>query len=226
MLLVSKNNIIPLLKILFLSTSHRSTRRIRHKIWPQKKRVLEKKKFSNLTELIENKRDNCARQGREGEEIRTWSIVWRRKGWLRSREARQGAFSLAATKRRRFSPPLFLSLSFLFFSLRPPSPPPPPSSWKSLAALTQSYAICVVRGKSDPSQERRPSKKRSPLSVPPLLSLFPTLPLIAVLPRLTSQILRFFPRVTRFRSQNPIPRLNIYCPLRLINDTFLHPATS
>lgn len=115
---------------------------------------------------------------------------------------------------------------FPFFSFLFVPPPPPPSSWKSLAALTQSYAICVVRGKSDPSQERRPSKKRSPLSVPPLLSLFPTLPLIAVLPRLTSQILRFFPRVTRFRSQNPIPRLNIYCPLRLINDTFLHPATS
>lgn len=123
--------------------------------------------------------------------------------------------------RHYFFPFPFLFFSFLFV---------PPSSWKSLAALTQSYAICVVRGKSDPSQERRPSKKRSPLSVPPLLSLFPTLPpplpLIAVLPRPTSQTLRFFPRVTRFRSQNPIPRLNIYCPLRLINDTFLHPATS
>lgn len=151
MLLVSKKNIIPLLKILFLSTSHRSTRRIRHKIWPQKKRVLEKKKFSNLTELIENKRDNCARQGREGEEIRTWSIVWRRKGWLRSREARQGAFSLAATKRRRFSPPLFLSLSFLFFSLRPPPLLLPPRGNPSRRSLNHtlfvSYAARATRRK-------------------------------------------------------------------------------
>lgn len=153
MLLVSKNNIIPLLKILCLSTSHRLTRTIQYRELATKETCIrKKKKFSNLTELIENKRDNCARQGREGEEIRTWSIVWRRKGWLRSREARQGAFSLAATKRRRFSPPLFLSLSFLLFSLRPP-----PSS--SLLVEIPRGAHSIIRYLCRTRQERPVARK-------------------------------------------------------------------
>lgn len=138
-----------------------------------------------------------------------------------------------------FSPPLFLFLSFLFFPLPHPSPIPRcslPSSlppWKSLAALTQSYAICVVRGtrvtrgkKSDQAwsttgqETLTPSCSSCPVTLPPPSPHS----LIAVLPRLASANLatipRFFPRVTRFRSQ-PDSRLNIYCPLGLINDTFL-----
>lgn len=166
------------------------------------------------------------KNAKEGEEIRTWSIVWRRKGWLRSREARQGAFSLAATKRRRFSPPLFLSLSFsfLFFPLRPPLLVEIPRGAHSIIRyLCRTRQERPVARKATVQETLTPFRSSSPVTLPHPSS---PLPLIAVLPRPTSQTLRFFPRVTRFRSQNPIPRLNIYCPLRLINDTFLHPATS
>lgn len=102
----------------------------------------------------------------------------------------------------------FLFSSFLFF------PPPPipfprcslPSPWKSLAALTQSYAICVVRdtrvtrGKKS---DRPRAKKRSPLPVPPV-TLPPPSPNRCFAETHVANlatIFRFFPRVTRFRSQ-------------------------
>lgn len=129
-----------------------------------------------LTELIVQAKQLCeTRKGggrgknlKEGEEIRTWSIVW--KGWLRSREARQGAFSLAATKRRRFSPPLFLLLSFLFFSFLPPSPysvstllPPLPVEIPRGAHSIIRY-LCRTRHKSNPWQEKRPSTGQETLT--------------------------------------------------------------
>lgn len=45
MLLVSKNNIIPLLKILFLSTSHRLTRTIQYRELATKETCIRKKKI-------------------------------------------------------------------------------------------------------------------------------------------------------------------------------------
>lgn len=135
-----------------------------------------------------------------------------------------------------FSPPLFLFLSFLFFPLPHPSPIPRFSLPFLVEIPRGAHSIirylCRTRHKSNPWQEKRPSLVHDgPRNAHPfllLLSCHSSSPLphslIAVLPRLASANLatipRFFPRVTRFRSQ-PDSRLNIYCPLGLINDTFL-----
>lgn len=127
--------------------------------------------------------------------------------------------------RHYFFPFPFLFFSFLSFS----SPPPPPLVEIPRGAHSIIRYLCRTRQerpvarKATVQETLTPFRSSSPVTLPHPSS---PLPLIAVLPRPTSQTLRFFPRVTRFRSQNPIPRLNIYCPLRLINDTFLHPATS
>lgn len=205
----------------------------------KKKRARNSNRINRTSEttLRDKERGERGKNLKEGEEIRTWSIVW--KGWLRSREARQGAFSLAATKRRRFLPAI---ISFPFLSFLPP---PPSFSYSTLlpSLLPPSVEIprgahsiirylCRTRHKSNPWQEKRPSLVHDgPRNAHPfllLLSCHSSSPLphslIAVLPRLASANLatipRFFPRVTRFRSQ-PDSRLNIYCPLGLINDTFL-----
>lgn len=85
----------------------------------KKKRARNSNRINRTSEttLRDKERGERGKNLKEGEEIRTWSIVW--KGWLRSREARQGAFSLAATKRRRFLPAI---ISFPFLSFLPPPP--------------------------------------------------------------------------------------------------------
>lgn len=130
----------------------------------KKKRARNSNRINRTSEttLRDKERGERGKNLKEGEEIRTWSIVW--KGWLRSREARQGAFSLAATKRRRFLPAI---ISFPFLSFLPP---PPSFSYSTLlpSLLPPSVEIprgahsiirylCRTRHKSNPWQEKRPS---------------------------------------------------------------------
>lgn len=184
----------------------------------------QQKKIRNISKRGNSNRINRTSETtlRDKERGRERKKIWRRvKKFEHGRLSGRGGYAPARRDRAPFpsqrlnvdvSPRhyffSFLFSSFLFF------PPPPipfprcslPSPWKSLAALTQSYAICVVRGTRvtrGKKSDRPRAKKRSPLPVPPV-TLPPPSPNRCFAETHVANlatIFRFFPRVTRFRSQ-------------------------
>lgn len=117
--------------------------------------------------------------------------------------------------------------SFLLFSFPPPIPFPRSPSPVEIPRGAHSIIryLCRTRHKSNPWQEKRPSTGQETLT--PflfLLSLFPLpSPNRCFAETHVANLATHFPI---FPSRNAIPiptrfRLNIYCPLGLINDTFL-----